>query len=74
MNGAATTGSVQPVSLEAVTRAAQEIGLLERPTEWTLIAPDGRVWVGDVAHIFSALTPHHPPLKIGGSAWPRKPT
>lgn len=68
MTGTVSTGGQQPVTLEAMMRAMREVDLVAQPTEWTLIAPDGRVWRGDVQHMFMVLAPHHPLLKIGGAA------
>lgn len=64
MNTSANTGTTQEVSLEKMTAAMREIGLLAMPTEWVLLSPDGRMWKGDPAKLLQVLMPHHPLLQM----------
>lgn len=62
----ATTGASTPLSLEAMQRVMRELELLPQQP-WTLIAPDGRVWVQqDPAELLKVLLPFHPLLSPMG--------
>lgn len=55
------TNTPTATNVEAMVRTIQEA---RRMVEWTLIAPDGRVWItDDPAKLFAVLTPYHPLLK-----------
>lgn len=60
--------NMRPVTPEEMRRVMAELDLrLEPPNQdWLLMAPDGRVWKGDVQTMFCVLAPHHPYLQIGG--------
>lgn len=64
MTTTASTGDMQPVSLEAIQRAMREIDLLPRNKEWMLIDPNGNMWkTEDVAKLMGVLATHHPLLR-----------
>lgn len=54
------------VSLSEMTRAMRGLDLLPAPTEWVLVAPDGRLWTAEPAVLIQVLMPHHPLLKPMG--------
>lgn len=56
-----------PIALDQIERAMREVDLLPKNDEWTLGSPDGKVWRGDVRHIFMVLAPHHPLLRTGSN-------
>ena len=62
-----TSNGMLPLTLDQMERAMREVGLLPASNEWMLINPDGKVWRGDVQHIFMVLAPHHPLLKLGSN-------
>ncbi len=62
-----TSNGMSPLTLDQMERAMREVGPLPASNEWMLISPDGKVWRGDVQHIFMVLAPHHPLLKIGSN-------
>jgi hypothetical protein len=62
-----SNGAMSPLTLDQMERAMREVGLLPKNNEWTLVSPDGKVWRGDVQHIFMVLAPHHPLLKPGSN-------
>lgn len=43
------------VSVEAMTRVMQEIDLLPKPDQWTLIDPQGRFYTGKVEDVMRVL-------------------
>lgn len=53
-----------PVSVETMTRAMQEIGLLPKPDQWIVIDPQGRVHTGNIEDVTRVLLAEHPLLKI----------
>jgi len=66
MNQANSTRITKPLTLGDLELVARIIEEHPAPTEWTLISPDGRIWKGDVNHIFSVVAANHPLMKIGG--------
>jgi hypothetical protein len=62
-NTAATPSAMVPVSEEAIRAALREIGMMPTPTNWTLIAPDGRAYIGDIQQIMGVIMQHHPLFK-----------
>ncbi len=66
MTHTTSNGAMSSLTLDQLERAMREVGLVSAPTDWTLVSPDGRVWKGDVQHMFMVLAPHHPLLKFGG--------
>lgn len=66
----AATGNAAPVSIEAMTKAMQEINLLPKPDQWTLIDPQGRVYVGKVEDVTRVLMMEHPLLKLANTPPP----
>jgi len=64
-DGTATTFTTRPVSVAGMEQAMREIGLLPKQTDWVLVSPEGRVWKGDLPHVFSVLVAHHPLFKFG---------
>lgn len=65
-NGTTTTGGTQPVPIDVMLRAMQELKLSPRPAEWVLISPYGQTWRGSPQDLFPVLVAHHPLLKIIG--------
>lgn len=61
------SNGMSPLTLDQLERAMREVDLLPKNDEWMLVSPDGKVWRGDVQHIFMVLAPHHPLLKLGGN-------
>lgn len=59
----ATTGPMQPVSLEKIHQVVRELELVPRLTEWVLCSPDGKMWKGKPEELLQVLMPHHPLLK-----------
>lgn len=55
---------MQPVNLETLTRAMQEIDLLPKPDQWILIDPQGRMFKGKVEDMTRVLLTEHPLLKL----------
>lgn len=60
---AAMPKDMQPVSLETLTRAMQEIDLLPKPDQWILIDPQGRMYKGTVEQMTRLLVQEHPLLR-----------
>lgn len=62
---------MQPVSVETLTRAMQEIGLLPKPDQWIVIDPQGRMYKGTVEQMTRLLVREHPlmrtPFELSGS-------
>lgn len=67
----ATQHDTQPVSVEALTRAMQEIGLLPQPDQWIVIDPQGRMYEGTVEQMTRLLVREHPlmrtPFELSGN-------
>ena len=61
-NGTASTGNMRPLTFEEVERVVKDLPDLfgNQPQEWMLMAPDGRVWTGDVPKLVLVLMQHHP--------------
>lgn len=56
-----TTGGIVGTSPESFLRAMREAGLLDpAPSDWALIAPDGRVYKGRPEQLLPVLAQHHP--------------
>lgn len=53
---------MQPVSVETMRRAMQEIDLLTKPDQWILVDPQGRMYKGTVEQMTRLLAQHHPLL------------
>lgn len=62
-----TSNGMSPLTLDQLERAMREVDLLPKNDGWMLVSPDGKVWRGDVQHIFMVLAPHHPLLKPGSN-------
>ena len=64
------TADVSPASIEAMTRVKNEI--LARQSmngdKWTLISPDGRVYIGNPGELLPTLLHEHPLIK-GNFPW-----
>jgi len=58
----AATGGTTTVSIEAMTKAMQEIDLLPKPDQWVVIDPQGRVYKGKVEDVTPVLLAAHPLL------------
>jgi hypothetical protein len=43
------------VSPETITKALQEIGLIEVPTDWVLLSPTGEMWRGNPEQLLQVL-------------------
>lgn len=69
-NTTASTGSTTPVSIEAMTKAMQEIDLLPKPDHWVVIDPQGRVYKGKVEDVTRVLLAEHPLLNFSPKAPP----
>lgn len=67
----ATPRDMQPVSVETLTRAMQEIDLLPKPDQWIVIDPQGRMYKGTVAQMTRLLVQEHPlmrtPFELNGA-------
>jgi hypothetical protein len=68
MNQTNSTRITKPLTLEDLELVVRHIENHPAPTEWTLISPDGRIWKGDVNHMFNVVSANHPLMKIGGVA------
>lgn len=69
----ATTGNLEPVRLETVLKAMEEISLLPKPDQWVVIDPHGRMYKGKVEDVTRVLMAEHPLLKTPlslGAMWP----
>jgi hypothetical protein len=65
MSSTATCGATTPLpTLDELQAAINKIPPMD--TDWMLVSPDGRMWKGDIAKLFSVLAQHHPLLKPGG--------
>lgn len=73
MDGTASTGNTEQVSLDAILKAVREIDMLQKPDQWIVIDPHGRMYKGTVEQVLPVLTAAHPmfkkPLSFG-SMWP----
>lgn len=56
---------MQPVSVETLKRAMQEIDLLPKPDQWILIDPQGRMYKGTVDQVALKLMQSHPLMQLG---------
>lgn len=67
-DGTTSNGTMRPLTVTEMRRIQHELSDLLPPVtaQWTLIAPDGRVWRGSVQQVFQALAPYHPILNRGG--------
>lgn len=67
--GAFTTSTMprdmQPVSVETLKRAMQEIDLLPKPDQWILIDPQGRMYRGTVDQVAMKLMQSQPLMQLG---------
>jgi hypothetical protein len=68
-DGTASTNSAADISLvsvEAMLRAMEDTGLLPATNggKWTLISPDGKIYVGEVTELLPALLKDHPLLRF----------
>lgn len=62
-NTTASTTNMKPLSLPEILEAKRLMEALPK-AQWTLIAPDGRVWIQDnPTDLLPVLLPHHPLLK-----------
>lgn len=55
---------MQPMSIETLMRAMQEIALLPNPDQWIVIDPQGRMFKGKVEDVTRVLLAEHPLLKL----------
>ena len=53
----------QPVSIEALARAMEEIDLLPKPNQWIVIDPHGRMYQGTLEHMTRFLLQEHPLMR-----------
>lgn len=60
----AATNSTPLPTLDELQAAINQIPPID--TDWILASPDGRMWKGDIAKLFSILAQHHPLMKPGG--------
>ena len=60
---AAMPRDMQPVSVETLTRAMQEIDLLPKPNQWIVIYPQGRMYKGTVEQMTRLLVNEHPLMR-----------
>lgn len=55
---------MQPVSMETLTRAMQEINLLPKSDQWVVIDPQGRMYKGTVEQMTRVLVREHPLTRV----------
>lgn len=60
---AGTRDQLNPVSIETLTRAMQEIDLLPKPDQWIVIDPHGRMYKGTVEQMTRLLVQEHPLMR-----------
>ena len=54
---------MQPVSVETLTWAMQEIDLLPKPDKWIVIDPQGQMYKGTVEQMTLVLVQAHPLMR-----------
>ena len=64
MDGTASTGNMQPVSIETLLNAMREIDMLPKHDQWIIVDPQGRMHKGTVEQVLPVLTSAHPLFKM----------
>lgn len=62
----AATGNQKSFSLADILKAQEAINKMRFTDQWTLVAPDGRMWQGMPTDLLQVLMPHHPLLQPMG--------
>jgi hypothetical protein len=65
MVSTALTNAPRTVTWPEMLRAMREIELLQKQTDWMLVAPNGQMWKGKPDEVMSILAAHHPLMKAG---------